>query len=127
MIYYLSTDILRTIIQEYLQPIESKNFISICKLFNKIDYLKYLNNIEGEICNFSILFAKHFRSLKFIYLRFVSDPCPWMDSGSWPIQVSFYRCQIKYLPGSKTYYQHRRIIHSKIMMEIVLDSNIKLK
>ena len=96
MIKNLSTDILRVILQDYLVQKESKNFISTCKLFNKIDYLKYIENVEGDIYNFSILFARHFRSLDSIYIRHVSNPCPWLPS-KWPKKVDFYRCRIKNL------------------------------
>lgn len=96
MIYYLSADILRIILQEYLNRPESKNFITTCKLFNKIDYLKYLQNVEGDIYNFSMLFARHFRTLDKIYLRMAKNPCPWLPS-KWPREVIFYRCKIRYL------------------------------
>jgi len=96
MIQDLSTDILRIILQEYLNRNESKFFISTCKLFNNIDYLKYLQNVEGDICNFSMLFARHFRTLDGIYIRHASDPCPWLPS-KWPKKVNFYRCRIKNL------------------------------
>ena len=91
MLFLLPKDILRNILQNYLNDTDSNNFSKTCKTIYKIDYLYFLKNYYEDIWYFSSVFSKHYKTLKYIYIKNVSEPETWLVS-VWPSKVEFLNC-----------------------------------
>ena len=91
MLFLLPKDILRTILQTYLNNKDANNLSKTCKIIYKIDYLHFLQNKNDDIWYFSSVFSKHYTSLKSIFIKNVSEPESWLVS-KWPSKVEFLCC-----------------------------------
>jgi hypothetical protein len=91
MLFLLPKDILRNILQTYLNDKEANNLFRTCKTIYNIDYLRFLQNKNYDIWYFSLVFAKHYTSLNSIFIKGVSEPELWL-SYKWPRKVEFLNC-----------------------------------
>lgn len=92
MLFLLPKDILRTILQTYLNNKDSNNLSITCKNIYSIDYLYFLCNKNQDIWYFSFVFSKHYTTLKSILVKDVSEPESWLIS-KWPEKVKFLNCK----------------------------------